>query len=287
MITHYIKQKSIRATEADIQRIDLSKISPAISQERGILYVDDGLAEHTLDVYFLPNELKKPILIDIHGGGFISGDKEVNRLFGNTMAQKGFVVFNLNYRLAYPEYTVFDQVIDIDRAVGWILRNAANYNGDVSRIVIAGHSSAGVLAVTECLLCKSGEMREHFGIGERAYEYRGLLLDCGLMHFYQKSIAYWGMRNMVFPKHYKKMPQYRDMIFEDNPALSALPKTFLITNDNDELKDMTFYFKSLLDKNNVPNTLDRTGSDGHMGIVFRPYTPEGLDTMEKMIEFFN
>ena len=77
------------------------------------------------------------------------------------------------------------------------------------------------------------------------------------------------------------------MIFEDNPALSALPKTFLITNDNDELKDMTFYVKSLLDKNNVPNTLDRTGSDGHMGIVFRPYTPEGLDTMEKMIEFFN
>ena len=74
MINHYIKQKSIRATEADIQRIDLSKISPAISQERGILYVDDGLAEHTLDVYFLPNELKKPILIDIHGGGFISGD---------------------------------------------------------------------------------------------------------------------------------------------------------------------------------------------------------------------
>lgn len=54
MINHYIKQKSIRATEADIQRIDLSKISPAISQERGILYVDDGLAEHMLDVYFLP-----------------------------------------------------------------------------------------------------------------------------------------------------------------------------------------------------------------------------------------
>ena len=50
---------------------------------------------------------------------------------------------------------------------------------------------------------------------------------------------------------------------------------------------MTFYFKELLDKHNVPNTLDRTGSDGHMGIVFRPCTQDGLDMMEKMIEFFN
>ncbi len=48
-----------------------------------------------------------PLLI--HGGGFISGYKEMNSLFANYLAQRGFVVFNINYRLAYPTINVFDQ----------------------------------------------------------------------------------------------------------------------------------------------------------------------------------
>ena len=39
---------------------------------------------------------KKPILINIHGGGFISSYKELDYLFCNNMAQKEFVVFNIN-----------------------------------------------------------------------------------------------------------------------------------------------------------------------------------------------
>lgn len=281
-----MKKNSLQSLEADLRKIDFSKLSSEIVEEKDISYVDDGLNEHKLDVYYAPNDSQKPILIDIHGGGFISGDKEVNRLFGNYMAQKGFVVFNLNYRLAYPKYTVFDQVNDIDKALQWILHNIKKYHGDVSQMYIAGHSAAGVLAVIESLLCKSGKMASDFGIGKRNYEYQGVILDYGLMHFYQKSIAYWGMRNMVFPKKYKKMRQYQDIVFEDNGDLSYLPKVFLITNDHDELKDMTYYFKNLLEQNHVENQLNQTGSDGHMGIVFRPYTPEGLSMMNEMIDFF-
>ena len=36
-------------------------------------------------------------------------------------------------------------------------------------------------------------LRKDYGISERDYNYRGILTDCGLMHFYKSSIAYWGM----------------------------------------------------------------------------------------------
>ncbi|MCR5103511.1 MAG: alpha/beta hydrolase fold domain-containing protein, partial [Eubacterium sp.] len=64
-------------------------------------------------------------------GGFISHDKKVDSVFANVMAQNGFVVFSLNYRLAYPKYTVFDQIDDIDKATRWIVQHAStngNYN---------------------------------------------------------------------------------------------------------------------------------------------------------------
>ncbi|MBQ4627652.1 MAG: alpha/beta hydrolase, partial [Clostridia bacterium] len=81
------------------------------------------------EIYVVPTA----VLIDIHGGGFISHDKSVDSVFANVMAQKGFVVFALNYRLAYPEYNVFDQIEDIDKAARWIVEHASSYEGDNKR----------------------------------------------------------------------------------------------------------------------------------------------------------
>lgn len=98
------------------------------------------------------------------------------------------------------------------------------------------------------------------------------------MRFYKKSIAYWGMRNMVFPKNYKKDARYQNLIFEQNPDIKSLPKLALITNSSDELKDMTYYFDELLRKNNIEHRLFDGGSQGHMGIIFKP-EPNLIDSV--------
>ena len=286
MINQFMKRNGEKSFSKDIKRIDYSKLSKDIKEKMNINYNKDESVEHLLDVYYKDNNDTKPILIDIHGGGFISSDKELNHLFGNYMAQKGFVVFNINYRLAYPKYNVFDQVIDINCALKWIINNAKNYNGDIKNIYIAGHSSAGVLAVIEALLCKSEKLRKDFNIEYRNYEYKGIILDCGLMNFYKKSIAYWGMRRMIFPKKYKKEKRYKDMIFRSNNELNKLPKIILLTNSKDELKDMTYYFKELLDNSKVANKIIDRGNDGHMGIIVKPYTGENMIVINEILNFF-
>lgn len=286
MINNLMKMIGERAYLNDLERIDLSKLDHDIKSVKDISYVDDNSIEQKLDVHYLSNQKLKPILIDIHGGGFISGYKEMNSLFANYLAQRGFVVFNLNYRLAYPTINVFDQIEDISNAVKWIVSNAGKFEANIDEMYIAGHSAGGVLAVAESLLCHDKQMRDDFDIDERDYKYSGIILDCGVMHFYRKNIAYWGMRNMIFPKGYRKMDQYQYLVFENNRQLSTLPKTVLLTNEKDNLRDMTHYFKRVLDGHQVDHKLFDVGTDGHMGIIYKPYTEENQRIIDDVQEYF-
>lgn len=286
MINNLMKKIGESAYLKDLERIDLSKLDHDIKSVKDISYVDDNSIEQKLDVHYLSNQKLKPILIDIHGGGFISGYKEMNSLFANYLAQRGFVVFNLNYRLAYPTINVFDQIEDISNAVKWIVSNAGKFEANIDEMYIAGHSAGGVLAVAESLLCHDKQMRDDFDIDERDYKYSGIILDCGVMHFYRKNIAYWGMRNMIFPKGYRKMDQYQYLVFENNRQLSTLPKTVLLTNEKDNLRDMTHYFKRVLDGHQVDHKLFDVGTDGHMGIIYKPYTEENQRIIDDVQEYF-
>ncbi|HHT23897.1 MAG TPA: alpha/beta hydrolase [Clostridiaceae bacterium] len=281
-----MKKISEKAYLRDLDRIDLSESDSSIKEVKDISYIKDDSIEHKLDIYYKSNNELKPIMIDIHGGGFISGYKEMDSLFANYLAQRGFVVFTLNYRLAYPTITVFDQIEDVSDAVKWIISNAEKYEGNINEMYIAGHSAGGVLAIAESLLCNDKKMRDDFNIDERNYEYNGIILDCGVMYLYMKNIAYWGMRNMIFPKGYKKMDKYQYLIFEKNYILSTLPKTVLLTNKNDNLRKMTYHFKKVLEDNNVDHRLFDFGTDGHIGIIFKPYTDENLKVIDNIQEYF-
>lgn len=271
MINHIMKWSGEKSYAMDLKRLDETCVSSEVSQVLNINYLNDADPLHTLDVYYVDDGKAKPVLIDVHGGGFISYHKEFDRVYANVMAKKGFVVFEIDFRLAYPEYTVFDQISDIDKATRWVYKNAAEYGGDNNLMYMGGHSSGCVLATAEALLCLSPDMLSDYGFAAREYHYKGMLLDCGLLHFYKNSIAYNGMRRMVFPKHYKEDKRYKYLLFKDNKDIGKLPKTALITNSKDVLKAMTYYHESVLNNYNVEHRLFDKGDLGHTGIVFKPY----------------
>ena len=285
MINWIMKKSGDIALKTDVGKLDLSRLPEDVTEIKDISYADDNDPGHKLDIFVRMDGSKKPILIDIHGGGFISEDKAMNRLFGAYMAKLGFVVFELNVRLAYPEWTVFDQIEDIDKGVRFAIERAGKYEGDTDQLYIAGHSSGGVLAFTECMLSSSPEMLADFGLKERNYKYKGLITDCGLMHFYKSSIAYWGMRKMIFPKRYKEDKRYRYLTAENNEYIQKLPKAALLTNSKDVLKKMTYYFDGVLSQKSVEHRLFEYGKDGHTGIIFKPYTDENQAVLKSVKEY--
>ena len=285
MINWIMKKSGEIALKTDVGKLDLARLPKEVTEIKDVSYIDDNDPAHKMDIYLRKDGSKKPILIDIHGGGFISEDKAMNRLFGNYMAKLGFAVFELNVRLAYPEWTVFDQIEDIDKGVRFALEHAGEYEGDTDMIYIAGHSSGGVLAFTECMLSESAEMRADFGLQERSYRYKGLITDCGLMHFYKSSIAYWGMRKMIFPKGYKQDKRYKYLTAENNEHIKRLPKAALLTNSKDVLKKMTYYFDRVLTEKSAEHRLFEYGKDGHTGIIFKPYTETNQAVLKAVIEY--
>ena len=286
MINSIMKKNGEKSYIRDLERLDLTRMDKKISEIKDISYIDDNSIEHKLDIYYINDKKTKPIIIDIHGGGFISSYKEMDSLFSNYLAQRGYIVFNVNYRLAYPEFNVFDQIDDISKAVKWIRENASKYEGNIDDMYIVGHSAGGVLAVTEALLCEDEQMRKDYNVEDRKYNYNGIILDCGALHFYERNIAYWGMRNMVFPKGYNKMDKYQYLIFEENKSISTLPKTVILTNEKDELRKMSYYFKEILDNKNVENLLIDSGSDGHMGIIYTPYSDKNQSIINQIDSYY-
>lgn len=86
-------------------------------------------------------------LVFLHGGGWTTLDKDTfTRPFFRHLAQRGHVVMDVAYRL-YPEARIPAMVGDAKRAVTWMKANAQRYGADPARVVLAGGSAGGHLAL--------------------------------------------------------------------------------------------------------------------------------------------
>jgi acetyl esterase/lipase len=105
-----------------------------------------GSDELILDLYQPPaREAPRPALVIVHGGAWTIRSKEDWSENAQKLAEAGYVVFNLNYRLMKPDGTNPwpDQFDDVQRAVRWVRANAESYGIDPKRVGAVGHSSGG------------------------------------------------------------------------------------------------------------------------------------------------
>ena len=99
-----------------------------------------------LDIY-RPRSSKKylPGVLQIHGGGWISGSKRQAALLMSHMAAQGWVCFSVGHRFS-PEIVFPEHLIDIKRALNWIKKNSGEYGVDPEFVVVTGGSAGGHLA---------------------------------------------------------------------------------------------------------------------------------------------
>lgn len=104
---------------------------------------------HRLDIYFTEKTAfdLRPILVYVHGGGFVQGDKSREANVGYYFAKRGILSISINYRLA-PRYQWPAGAEDLASVVHWLTDNAEAYGGDSSRIVLMGHSAGAAHVAT-------------------------------------------------------------------------------------------------------------------------------------------
>jgi acetyl esterase len=85
-----------------------------------------------------------PVVVYLHGGGWVAGNPKSHRKLGMQFADAGYVTINVDYRLA-PEHPFPAGLEDCVFAIKWAGQHAANYGGDQHRIAVGGDSAGGNL----------------------------------------------------------------------------------------------------------------------------------------------
>ncbi|WDF73336.1 alpha/beta hydrolase [Novosphingobium sp. KACC 22771] len=102
---------------------------------------------HRLDLYGAAEGALKPVLLFVHGGAFVMGDKGdtswPNAAVGRMAAQRGWIGAVMNYRLA-PDHLWPAGSEDVAAAVDFLRATVAEHGGDPDRIVVMGTSAGAV-----------------------------------------------------------------------------------------------------------------------------------------------
>lgn len=123
----------------------LAPADPAVEITRDRQYGQD--ARNRLDLFRRGTPAKAPVLVYVHGGGFVMGDKTSPGSpfydnVGQWAAQQGWLGVTCTYRLA-PQHQWPSGPEDLGAAVRWLRAHAAEYGGDPERIILMGQSAGG------------------------------------------------------------------------------------------------------------------------------------------------
>ncbi len=116
--------------------------------QRNVHFAEPDGVRLRADLYVPDGEGPFPGVLMIHGGGWMSGSKAQMLTQSRRLANLGYVVMSINYRLA-PQHKFPAQIHDCKAAVRWMRRWAEEYHLDSTRIAAYGYSAGGHLA---CLL---------------------------------------------------------------------------------------------------------------------------------------
>lgn len=166
-----------------VDNVTAAKHAPHDVEERRDLIYQSGDSTARLDI-FRPagvGDRMLPVVVWVHGGGFMSGDKAHVANYLKIIAGNGFAAVGVNYGLGpmsrYPE-----PVRDVADALRYLQSNARALGLDTSRIVLAGDSAGSQIAAQVGIVVASrpyaASMQVPAPIGQEAL--RGLVLFCGL-----------------------------------------------------------------------------------------------------------
>lgn len=221
---------------------------------------------------------KKPLLIYIHGGGWISGVMPMRNNYVLEWAKKGYYVASVNYTYA-PQQVYPYQLNEIFSAIDFILDSADNANIDTDNIVLAGESAGGYFITYAGACSKNSAILDKLNIDFRhrdSFNVKAVVSHCGCYNIdrvtdiNKKQSSFPDVKMMASTFMGMTLAELRSAVAADTQKLispvvtSDFPPTFLTWGDKDLLRYEAFDFADELQQNGVPYVLFK--SDGVIGL---------------------
>ena len=210
---------------------------------------------HLLDLYRPKDaEGKLPVLLNIHGGAWVYGDKKVYAPYGMYLATQGFAVVNASYRLA-PKHTFPAPLEDVGAMVEWVVDHAEDYSLDLSNLFFVGDSAGAHLATAYTAVQLNEAYANSFpGIKVDArFVPKGLLLNCGVFDMEVEWKRQGRALTPILTDLIGEKPTIED-VKQMSPAqyiTSGFPPVHLTTSNGDFLRKHSYRLKEVLEKKGV------------------------------------
>lgn len=207
--------------------------------EKDVTYGKGADVELKLDIVRPREESKeaRPIIVFIHGGGWVGGKRQDFTPFVMAAAQRGYVAATISYRLTKekgadgkPKHIFPAQIHDCKAAIRWIRANAAKYGADPDRIGVAGASAGGHLALLVGLADKNDKLEGKGGHEEVSSRVQAVVNIFGVTEFetiYQKTDngkglveTFLGGKPEEVPQQYKAASPVTYITKDDPPVLT-------------------------------------------------------------------
>lgn len=133
-----------------------------------------------LDIYHKKDvNTCQPTIVNIHGGGWVYGNKEIYQFYCMSLAQRGFTVVNFNYRLA-PENKYPAALEDINSVFCFLKEHGKEYYVDTENLLVVGDSAGGQLASHYLTIFTNPEFAKLFTFQTPDVKVRAVALNCGV-----------------------------------------------------------------------------------------------------------
>jgi acetyl esterase/lipase len=234
------------------------RVPPGISTTTVTYDPDD--AQGVLDIYRGPDAVSDmPLLVWIHGGGFVSGRRADVANYLKILAGRGITVVNVEYTIA-PESTYPTPVRQLVTALAYVIDAQEPLGLDASRIVLAGDSAGAQIAAQTAAILANPEYAERVGIrpdvaqGQIAgallfcgvYDIRAMGQDGGVLGWFVQTAgwAYSGTRDWRASEEFASI--------EFLPHLTAaFPPTFISAGNADPLAQQSVALAEALEDRGV------------------------------------
>ncbi len=273
----------------DTKRLSEQEMTEGVRVLRDIPYTENDDPFQTLDIYYPENMTEPlPVIVDIHGGGLMYGDKSLNRIYASELSARGYVVIVINYHLC-PDVLYDEQIRDVMAAYKWVAEHGTQYNCDLNNCYVVGDSAGGQLAFYTSLVNTSEELRALYKTPETGLSFNAAGLISGM--YDMKSGINSVLISCMLGYEYTESPYYPYLQPEEVIGLGELPPSYIVTSAKDFLRPASVQLDALLTEKGMEHqfhdwelTLNR--SSGHITSVAYPDLPESQTTIDEMLAYF-
>lgn len=227
----------LMAGRSDKKRDAGLTIPETVTAYRDISYGKHGRWS-LLDLY-VPKDVTAPVpvIVSVHGGGWVYGTKETYVYYCSDLARRGFAVVNFSYRLA-PRHKFPAALEDTNAAFHWLLENADRYGLDASRVFAVGDSAGAHMLGLYACLCTDPAFAARFDFRPpEGFVPRAVALNCGVYHMAPGSRrdANASLMRDVLPGG--GTPEELERISVLNHVTKSFPPAFIMTASGDFLAE--------------------------------------------------